>query len=256
MKILVIGEVCEDIFIYGKVRGISPEAPVPIFIPVITIKNNGMAGNVVNNIKSLSKEYVVHNIRQTGKITKTRYVDEASNHMFMRVDEGDENILPLDLDEVAYNLVFKRIKPENNYDALIVSDYHKGFLSNNNLIDIGRGFDGISILDSKRTITEDIVNSFNFIKLNREEYMRNVDIVQKHLDKFIITLGKDGAMYMNKTMSSPMPKHTIDVSGAGDTFTGSFIVRYTQTNDVIQSMEFANDMSAIVVSKRGVVTPL
>ena len=256
MKILVIGEVCDDVFIYGKVRGISPEAPVPIFIPVITVKNNGMAGNVVNNIKSLSKDYIVHNIRQTGIITKTRYVDESSNHMFMRVDEGDEDVLPLDLDNIIRKLIFKYIKPDNDYDALIVSDYHKGFLSNDNLIDIGRGFDGISILDSKRTITEDIIKSFNFIKLNREEYTRNIDIVQKHLEKFIITLGKDGAMYMNKTMLSPMPKHTIDVSGAGDTFTGSFIIRYIQTNDVVQSMEFANDMSAIVVSKRGVVTPL
>ena len=48
---------------------------------------------------------------------------------------------------------------------------------------------------------------------------------------------------------------TIDVSGAGDTFTAAFIVKYFQTKDIPLSIKFANEKSSDVVSKRGVVTP-
>ena len=57
-------------------------------------------------------------------------------------------------------------------------------------------------------------------------------------------------------MTSPKPLETIDVSGAGDTFTASFIVKFFETRNVDKSIEFANEMSSIVVSKKGVVTPL
>jgi sugar/nucleoside kinase (ribokinase family) len=48
---------------------------------------------------------------------------------------------------------------------------------------------------------------------------------------------------------------TIDVSGAGDTFTASFILKYYETKNVKDSIIFANEMSSKVVSKRGVTTP-
>jgi ribokinase len=54
---------------------------------------------------------------------------------------------------------------------------------------------------------------------------------------------------------SPDPKETIDVSGAGDTFTASFTLKYLETHDVSESIIFANKMASIVVSKRGVTTP-
>jgi sugar/nucleoside kinase (ribokinase family) len=54
---------------------------------------------------------------------------------------------------------------------------------------------------------------------------------------------------------SPDPKETIDVSGAGDTFTASFTLNYLKTKNVEESIIYANKMSSIVVSKRGVATP-
>jgi len=50
-------------------------------------------------------------------------------------------------------------------------------------------------------------------------------------------------------------KETIDVSGAGDTFLSAFVLKYVETNDVEIAITFANKMSSIVVSKKGVVTP-
>ena len=46
MKILVVGELCEDNFIYCTADRICPEAPVPILNPIDTVSNMGMAGNV------------------------------------------------------------------------------------------------------------------------------------------------------------------------------------------------------------------
>ena len=50
MKVLVIGESCKDIFIYGDAKRLSPEAPIPVIEPTHQIENEGMASNVKNNI--------------------------------------------------------------------------------------------------------------------------------------------------------------------------------------------------------------
>ncbi len=68
-------------------------------------------------------------------------------------------------------------------------------------------------------------------------------------------MGSKGAQYMGEIFPSPEPKETIDVSGAGDTFTASFTLKYLETKDVKESIIYANKMASIVVSKRGVTTP-
>ena len=55
-KILVIGDSCSDIFIYGNIERICPEAPVPVFNPTHKTKNGGMAKNVVKNLEALGLE--------------------------------------------------------------------------------------------------------------------------------------------------------------------------------------------------------
>ena len=53
MKILVVGDSCTDVFIYGAIERICPEAPVPIFKPTHQTENGGMAKNVVANLEAL-----------------------------------------------------------------------------------------------------------------------------------------------------------------------------------------------------------
>lgn len=247
MKILVLGECCDDIFIYGESNRLSPEAPVPVFVPNRTTTNDGMAGNVVRNLKSLSENIWLNLICQSEKIKKTRIIDEKSNHMFIRIDEGEENIKTINLD----NTKIHNIKES---DIVIVSDYNKGFLDEKSLIEIGKN-SKLSILDSKKSLTEEIINSFTFIKLNEYEYNNNEFLVNCNPNKFVVTLGMKGCMYNGKVYPSNSPKQTMDVSGAGDTFTASFILKYYQTNDIEKSIKFANEMASIVVSKRGVSTP-
>ena len=62
MKVLIIGDSCKDVFIYGNVNRLSPEAPVPVFNPRRKIENDGMARNVSNNVESLdSTIYTITN---------------------------------------------------------------------------------------------------------------------------------------------------------------------------------------------------
>ena len=241
-RVLVVGETCIDRFVYSKIERLSPEAPVPVLIPIETTENKGMSGNVIENLKALgiNNNDIVHWCQDT-LITKTRYVDKKSNHMFIRVDEGED--LVKEIEGVNMNQFF---------NIIIVSDYNKGFLSDSLLKEFCT-MGGITILDSKRKLTQDIINCFDFVKLNEQEFINNKELTE--LDNILITLGSKGTMYQGIVYPSPNPQETIDVSGAGDTFTSSFILKYYETEDVKTSIIYANEMSSIVVSKRGVATP-
>ena len=246
MKITVIGELCTDVFVYGETKRLSPEAPVPVFNPLFTEENPGMAGNVVENLKPMGSDIEINFIHQTKKITKTRYVDYKSNHMFIRVDDGESSIDELILTDEMINQI-------KDSDAVIVSDYNKGFLSERSLRFI-TDHSKFSIMDTKKKISTDILTYFDFVKLNESEFNKH-NFNSHWLNRIIVTLGSKGAKYIDEIFPSPDPKETIDVSGAGDTFTASFTLKYLETKDINQSIIYANKMASIVVSKRGVTTP-
>jgi len=244
MKVLVIGETCVDKFVYCNAKRLSPEAPVPVLNPINITNNQGMAGNTLENVRAINSDCYTMLLGQSEHITKTRYVEEKSNHMFLRVDEGEDKITPfkwgMDIDVMI-----------GEADVVIVSDYNKGFLTNADLKEIGRK-SKLSILDSKRQLNNDIIGAFTFVKLNESEAKANPDLT---LENIITTLGKRGAEYKGVIYESPNPQDTIDVSGAGDTFTAAFIIKYYQLQDEAAAIKFANRKAAEVVTKRGVVVP-
>ena len=244
LKILVIGESCIDQFVYCNTTRLSPEAPVPVLNPVYTTENSGMAGNVYENVCALDLESNVTLCYQDEDIIKRRYIDVKSNHMFLRVDTGEDKITEFDYSEN----ITQQIKEA---DLVIVSDYNKGFLDNHMLWDIGH-LAKISILDTKRKLTQDIASKYSFIKLNETEAKNNSNIDHKNV---ITTLGSKGAYYNGVLYSQPNPQQTIDVSGAGDTFVAAFAIKFLETLEEGTSIDFANEMSGRVVSQRGVVTP-
>ena len=140
-KVLVIGDGCSDVFRYGKCERLSPEAPVPVFLPSRTTGNGGMAINVVENLKALGVEcdVMTNDIRPV----KTRYVDEISNQMLLRVDEKDK-ITPI----MQKDLEFFDMK---NYVAVVISDYNKGYLSPNDIKWISENHP-LTFMDSKKEL--------------------------------------------------------------------------------------------------------
>lgn len=238
MRILVIGETCIDEFIYGSCDRLCPEAPVPVFKQLHKTSNIGMAGNVVANIEALG----VDNIRKaTGVLLpiKTRYIDEKSNQMIMRIDEGD-NVAPIDIENINFD----------GFDAIVVSDYDKGFLSENDLYIISLK-NKLTFLDTKKPLGWFAIR-YTFIKINEPEYKqaRNKDGLE---NKLIVTLGANGCNYNGKNY--PANKVTLNnVSGAGDTFLAGLVVSYLKTKDIDTALNYANEVASIVVSKKGVCT--
>ncbi len=142
MKILVIGDSCKDVFIYGTANRLCPEAPVPVFIPKRKTETGGMAANVYENIESLSIE--VDLITNSEPITKTRYVEEKTNHQIIRVDsDATKSQRVQGLEHIPYE----------NYCAVIISDYNKGFLEYDDIEYICSKHDTVFI-DTKKIVNE------------------------------------------------------------------------------------------------------
>lgn len=245
IKVLVIGEICTDRFVYGEIERLSPEAPVPVLKPIEVVENSGMGGNVVQNLLSINSTLQITHWYQPEMITKTRYVEKKSNHMIVRIDEG-ENVDCSNIGKIDENKI-------KDFDIVIVSDYNKGFLTLDDIKRIG-SIAKLSILDSKKILNNDVVSKYTFVKLNKNEYIQNSHLTNKK--NIIVTLGNGGAMINDKIFESPSPAETIDVSGAGDTFVSSFILKYFETKNIQESIGFANKMASIVVSKRGVTIPI
>ena len=240
-KVLLVGEVCTDEFVYCKADRLSPEAPVPVLNPIKTVSNSGMSGNVYQNLMALDPELSITHIYQNNQIIKRRFIEEKSNHMFIRFDEGEDIVKSFDMELI-----------NDEYDMVIVSDYNKGFLTDEHLFQLSE-ISNLSIIDSKRKLNPMIAQKFTFVKVNEQEYKNNQQL--SFLENIIITLGRSGAKYNNLDIPSPDPKETIDVSGAGDTFVASFILKYYRTEDIYNSILFANEVCSEVVGKRGVTVP-
>lgn len=245
MKVTIIGEICEDLFIYGESKRLSPEAPVPVFLPKRSTSNKGMAGNVLSNILSINPDCDVIGFHQSRSIKKTRYVHDKTNHMFLRVDEGEtvENF-------VLTEYILKRIIES---DIVIISDYDKGYLDKHDIRTISSN-SKFCVLDSKKVLDTYTIKAVKFVKVNETEFENN-KFEETDMSKIIVTKGINGTDYMDKNYPSPKPIQTMDVSGAGDTFTAAFALKYFETKDTKQSIIYANEMASVVVSKRGVATP-
>jgi len=242
MKILVIGDSCTDIFRYGKVTRIAPEAPIPIIVPERETSNPGMAGNVVANLKALGAE--VDFVTNTTEIRKIRYVCSKYNHLLLRVDEND-TCEPFNIGSLYLN----------KYDAIIISDYCKGFLSEEDIKQISQLYQSVIFLDTKKILGE-WTHNIDFIKINYHEYERNKEILKNDFilkDKTIVTRGKYGCDYQGKNYPT-VDVSVKDVSGAGDTFLAGLVIEYSRSQDINKAIQFAQECTTIVVQKSGVST--
>lgn len=239
-KVLVIGESCTDIFIYGKSERKSPEGNGPVFIPIDEVYGEGMALNTANNLAGMGLDVDVFS--DSGNITKTRYVNKDTNELYLRVDDNDsvDRINIYDLPDFV------------QYDAVVISDYCKGFLTEEDIAQISK-LHPFVILDTKKQLG-DWCKDVTFIKLNRFETQSNYDIIlQKNWleNKIITTLDGNGASYKGKIIKTEKVENA-DVSGAGDTFVAGFVARYLDSKNIEESIDWANYCAGEVVKQKGV----
>ena len=150
-KILVIGDLMIDHYLWGSTERISPEAPVQVVNVETESILLGGAGNVINNLNALgsvvdvisvigecetsvelknllsaikvSTEYL---ITQKDRVTSKKSRIIASHQQVARYDRESTDEIDKKL-QLAIIKVFKAIV--NNYDVILLSDYGKGVLT-------------------------------------------------------------------------------------------------------------------------------
>ena len=228
-KVLLIGDSCTDQYVYGEVKRLNPEAPVPILDYKRTEIRQGMTWNVYNNLKSFGLE--VYMMTNDEKIIKTRYIDEKTNQQLLRVD--NETICK----PMSYEL------PNETYDAVVISDYNKGFVTSEKLFEIVYNVKCPVFIDTKKTVLPE----YNcYIKINDIEYNK---LIQKY-NNLIVTHGSKGAEY-DGTMYPGEKVNVYDVVGAGDTFLSSLTYGYLIYGSIQKAIPFANKAASIAVQHPG-----
>ncbi len=155
LKVLIIGDVMMDAYLWGKVERISPEAPVPIVTISKRESRLGGAANVAINVQSLGAKPILCSVigndpngrsfiellQQCGMTTegiiqsedrittvKTRVI--GNNHQMLRVDDEVEGDISTNERKQLLNRISELIT-KKKIDVIVFEDYDKGVISKN-----------------------------------------------------------------------------------------------------------------------------
>lgn len=235
-NILLIGDSCIDEYYYGTCDRLNPEAPVPVLKITYWNQKYGMAANVKDNLEAFNCD--VDFMTGGKKSIKRRYIDERSKQHIVRVDE-DKISLP-------FNPNLKSLS-FSQYDAIVISDYNKGFVTYDNVLELVKVYNGPIFVDTKKTDLKKFEGCF--VKVNEQESKNSISTCE-HM---IITLGDKGAEYKNETFPTDKVE-VVDVCGAGDTFLAALTYFFLLTKNIKTAILCANKCAAISVQHHGVYT--
>ena len=306
-RVVVVGDIMLDRFIWGNVSRISPEAPVPVVSVEREEVYPGGAANVARNIVPFADG--THMVGRVGKdrdgftlaqileegginasgvlrsadcgtITKTRIV--ARKQQVVRFDR--EKILPIGSQEVEQVREFIG-QHAANLDGLIISDYGKGFITQelaDAIVPIARAAGLVVTVDpnpnnplnwqSVTSVKPNRVEAFreagipetlwhsNSDPLQDEMLLRVGQVLLERWDTQMvqITLGEQG-MILFERGGTPhhiptVAREVFDVSGAGDTAIALFTLALTAGASAVEAAEISNYASGVVVGKHGTAT--
>ena len=176
-KVMIIGDVMVDSYLFGKVERISPEAPVPVVSVNSRSNRLGGAANVALNINSMGAIPVLCSvignddkadtfikllkkdnlpvegiIKSKNRITTTKFRIIGNNTQMLRVDEETESDLDInDLSELLKRI--DSILENNKINVIVFQDYDKGVLNYEvitKIIDLANKFDIPIVADPKK----------------------------------------------------------------------------------------------------------
>lgn len=150
IRVLVLGDVMLDRYLWGSVRRVSPEAPIPVVCATNTSERPGGAANVALNIAGLgasatlvgvvgedaSAGFLKHKLQGAGVTCDLIPIGEYPTTTKLRVLCGTQQLLRIDTEETAgfpaamYNRIMEAVRSViDDAHAVILSDYAKGVLS-------------------------------------------------------------------------------------------------------------------------------
>ena len=294
-RIFCLGDLMLDRYIIGTTNRISPEGPIPVLDVKKEVKMLGGVGNVVRNLSTLAieshlvsllgndinskevekkldqirvnKNIVKDSDRPT--ITKTRFI--ANNQQILRVDK--EKILPINKN--TEKKIYKRSKKEIlNADAIIISDYNKGLVTDyilKKIISFSKKNKKPIIIDPKSPdfkkykgatiVTPNIKELEEAVKKKLVNEHEIIDASRKLISKFnfnylLVTRGKFGMILISKKNKKIVKldaeaKEVFDVSGAGDTVVSFIAAGLASSLKLEEVVKIANIAAGIVVNKTG-----
>ena len=321
-RILVLGDVMLDTYIYGDVKRISPEAPVPIVNYSHERHFLGGAGNVVRNLRALDcqpfliaglgsdangqnieqklETQVVpfFGIREIGnelrRTTQKVRIFGNGHQQLIRLDEETPMIWDIDYSDKIFAKIGEwrasddwRIPhpidlQERMFDAIIISDYDKGFVIEpviKRLLNYAND-ENIPIIADPKCRNFWNYEGFCAITPNRQELetalplrygptiLQNYDIYKLSqmtckglkLNRLLVTHGSDG-MYLYNDMDMVThyesdSQQLRDVTGAGDTVIAAYGAAISSLRvDHEAAVSFASFCAGIAVDNLGTFAP-
>lgn len=233
-KILVVGDLILDQYLWGKVERISPEAPVPVVNVVRKEFRLGGAGNVAANLASLGcrvtvagicgadygKEAITSLLSQNGitpiiltsdqrpTTVKTRVV--AHHQQVVRIDEEDPTTIGKELRRELLSRIREALSSCN---GIIISDYAKGLVTEDVVAEIIQNAHSLPVLIDPKGYHYKKYQGATAIKPNFKEFcaaVRHPDLKIEDMDAparqlvadlklsgIIVTLGEDGVYVLD-----------------------------------------------------------
>ncbi len=300
-QILVLGDIILDQFVWGDVERISPEAPVPVVVVRREEYRLGGAGNVAVNIRTLggrpvlvgvinndpAGEKIQHEMERlslpnTGlmldlgrpTIMKTRII--ASHQQVCRVDRESMQPMSMELFKKAHQFIQKYLA---RTQALLVSDYGKGFINQrllSNILPMAQRSGKIVAVDPKsrnfamyRPATiltpnkkeAEVASGIPILNDQSLKQAAEAILAGTKVENLLITRGEEGMSLFRPTgYSKHIPafaREVFDVTGAGDTVIATLTLAMCAGANPEEAAILANSAAGIVVGKLGTasVTP-
>ncbi|MDR0436848.1 MAG: PfkB family carbohydrate kinase [Bacteroidales bacterium] len=152
-RIMIIGDVMVDSYLWGQVNRISPEAPVPIVDVTKREYRLGGAANVALNIQAMGATPIICSVigsdpkgeiffdllkqskissqtvfKSSERCTTTKFRIIGNNSQMLRVDEENRHELSVTEEKKLLTIISKVIQTQS-VDAIIFQDYDKGVIT-------------------------------------------------------------------------------------------------------------------------------
>ena len=236
-KLLVIGDYCIDETIVVKPGKQNPENSSTLYSVVSTTQTPGMSGNVVACLTNLGFTTLTYLRSTSDPIKKTRIYCNYDVPV-CRLDQ--------DIDQEPINLSGLML---SKYDAVIISDYNKGAVTDGLIHQVLKGSRGPVFLDTKKTNLKDFEGCV--VKINEHERNSAVSLPKNSL---IVTLGEEGCIFDEKQYcTNTVP--VVDVCGAGDAFLSGLVYGWLKHRDLSLSIPYGLANATISVQHLGCYGP-
>lgn len=244
MKVLVIGDIIIDKYIYGSSTRLSPEAPVPVVSYQREVETVGGAGLVYENLKSLGVDVKLIDFFDKASV-KTRVI--CDGHYITRID--DDYIA----DGSAF-LTYILSQDFSDYEYVILSDYNKGTLDESlEIIEHLNTFGCKVIVDPKEH-----ANHYKGAWLVKPNYKEFSDFgFTNWQDNIITTNAGDNVVASIDNVVYDIPVEAVevnDVTGAGDCFLAAFVYGLTKEYTYEKCLQLAVKGSTKAVTHVGTYT--